>query len=50
MKLIIKVNPETGQVKGFIWDRPGKPPSFIWPKPPPEKRKKKKGDTKPKIM
>jgi hypothetical protein len=51
MKLIIQVNPETGEVEGFIWDRPGKPPPLIWPKAPPEKRKKKKnGDQKPKNM
>lgn len=32
MKLIIKVNPETGEVEGFMWDKPGKPPPLIWPK------------------
>jgi len=38
MKLIIQVDPETGEVEGFLWDRLGKPPPLIRPK-----IKKKKG-------
>jgi hypothetical protein len=41
MKLIIKVNPETGEVEG-LWDGPGKPPPLIWPKVGSKGPKKKK--------
>lgn len=40
MKIIIYVDPETGEADGFMWDRPGKPPPIIKPKIKKKKREK----------
>jgi hypothetical protein len=55
MKIIIRVDPETGEADGFMWDRPGKPPPIIKPKIKPQSqpkntKKKNKERTKRKIM